>query len=230
VIRRWSVLAVVLGLLGGCYSFASAPCVVRCGPGGECPPSFSCMEDRFCHASTAEALCPCKPLQCHELEGACGDLPDTCGGVTSCGGCEAPLECGGGGTPNVCGDPASCEPQACLPGACGPTIDSCGDPTVCPDCPPGTRCDQGKCVDCTPQCQPGELACGDDQCGGSCGSCPDARWTCHAAGICCIRNNEQCHPLLEGCNCCPGLFCISGFCTPAAGCAMAPDFTPGVFE
>jgi hypothetical protein len=103
-------------------------------------------------------------------------------------------------------------------------------PTVCPDCPPGTRCDQGKCVDCTPQCQPGELACGDDQCGGSCGSCPDARWTCHAAGICCIRNNQQCHPLLEGCNCCPGLFCISGFCTPAAGCAMAPGYTPGVFD
>jgi hypothetical protein len=218
----WSWLA-VLALCAGCYTPELAPCTVRCRASEQCPDGFACLDDRFCHAGAEAVLCPCKPLRCDEVPGACGELDDTCGGVTRCGDCTGGLVCGGGGTPNVCGDPASCVPLACEPDACGPSVDSCNRPRTCPDCPAGEACRNGSCQPCTPACKPGELACGDDGCGGSCGTCPDARWTCHDQGVCCIRNGERCNPFLEGCNCCPGLFCISGFCEPAAGCAMAAD-------
>jgi hypothetical protein len=207
----------------GCsYSFEVASCTVRCAD-NRCPQGLACLDDGYCHAATTEPMCPCVPLRCEDVAGSCGDMPDTCGAMVPCGGCSEPLTCGGGGTPNVCGDPTTCVPQPCPDGACGPVIDSCGNASTCPGCPQGEKCASGQCVPCTPQCVEGELACGDDGCGGSCGTCPDERWDCHTSGICCIRNNERCTPLTEGCNCCPGLFCISGFCTPASGCAMAPN-------
>lgn len=206
------------------YPYRVQSCTVRCSSGA-CPPGFQCLDDAYCHASADEEMCPCVPRQCDDVPGACGDLPDLCGGTVSCGGCTAPLECGGGGTPNVCGDPASCVPEACQADQCGPITDTCGNPATCPDCPAGMKCSSGTCVPCTPECVDGELACGDDMCGGSCGSCPDSRWTCHPAGVCCIKSGEHCQPLLEGCNCCPGLFCVNGICQPDTGCAMAPDLS-----
>lgn len=220
----WLVLA------AGCYAPELAPCTVRCRLTFDCPSGMACADDKFCHAGSNEAMCPCIPLRCSDVHDACGAMPDTCGGTAQCGDCTGVDECGGGGLPNVCGDPASCKPLACEPGACGPSTDSCGKARSCPDCPPGKKCDGGTCVPCTPNCVPGDLACGDDGCGRSCGSCPDARWSC-ISGVCCIRNNQQCTPLTEGCNCCPGLFCLSGFCGPAAGCEsvtgelLAPDHT-----
>ncbi|HEY5938710.1 MAG TPA: hypothetical protein VIU61_28860 [Kofleriaceae bacterium] len=209
----------------GCYAPEFSACTVRCRITNDCPSGFACLEDKFCHASTGESLCACKPVTCDEVPDSCGDIDDTCGGTTVCPDCTPPLECGGGGTPNVCGDPGTCTPLSCASDeSCGPSTDSCGQPRVCPDCPVGKKCDNGHCVPCTPDCD-GELACGDDGCGRSCGSCPDDRWDCHSSGTCCIRDGERCTPLTEGCNCCPGLFCISGFCTPASGCAMATDRT-----
>lgn len=226
-----SVVLVVCVVIAGCYAPSyDTPCTVRCGTGGTCPGGFSCLQDNYCHGHATEQLCPCQPLRCEELPGACGDMPDTCGGTTHCGDtCTKPDTCGGAGTPNVCGDPGKCVPQACPTDACGPYIDSCGNPTTCPNCPQGMKCTMGKCVACTPHCATGDLKCGDDSCGGSCGNCPDARWTCHEPeGLCCIKENEHCQPLLEGCNCCPGLFCVNGICQPDTGCAMAPTLTPSM--
>jgi len=220
-VRLWLA---ILALCAACYAPELAPCTVRCRLTNDCPSGFACLDDRFCHGVAGEALCACKPLRCEEIPGACGDIDDTCGGVTHCGGCTLPLECGAGGIPNVCGDPSHCTPLACAPDACGPSVDSCGNPRTCSACPPGKKCTAGTCVPCTPKCATGELACGDDSCDGSCGSCPDSRWSCHAPeGICCIRNGEHCNPFLEGCNCCPGLFCVNGICQPDTGCAMATD-------
>jgi hypothetical protein len=217
----------VLVVLAGCYEPSLAPCTVRCRLTFDCPGGMACGDDKFCHVNTNEAACPCIPLKCSDLPNACGALPDTCGNIVQCGDCTGTDQCGGGGMPNQCGDPGNCTPLACEPGACGASTDSCGSPRTCPDCPLGKKCDGGTCVPCTPKCVAGSLACGDDGCGRSCGMCPDARWTCvpsngaGSPGVCCIKNNQQCTPLTEGCNCCPGLFCISGFCTPAAGCAAA---------
>ncbi|HLL21456.1 MAG TPA: hypothetical protein VK427_04965 [Kofleriaceae bacterium] len=221
------VLAFVV--MSGCYAPELAPCTVRCRLTFDCPSGMACGDDKFCHVNTNEAACPCIPLTCNDVAGACGAMPDTCGGTVQCGDCKSPLACGGGGLPNICGDPGQCQPLACEPGACGPSTDSCGNPRTCPGCPAGKKCDGGRCVPCTPKCAQGELACGDDGCGGTCGTCPDARWTCvpssgtGSPGVCCIKNGQPCTPLTEGCNCCPGLFCISGFCTPAAGCSVATE-------
>jgi hypothetical protein len=232
-------------LLAGCYQPELAPCTVRCRLTFDCPNGMACADDKFCHVNTNEAACPCIPLTCGDLPGACGALDDTCGGTVQCGACASPLECGGAGIPNQCGDPSNCTPLACQPGQCGAGTDSCGNPRTCPDCPLGKKCDGGTCVPCTPNCVQGELACGDDGCGRSCGDCPDQRWTCvpsngsGSPGVCCIRNNQQCTPLTEGCNCCPGLFCISGFCQASSGCAVATGeetpaeytgFDPDVFS
>ena len=192
---------------------------------------MACGDDKFCHRSIDEAQCPCVPLKCSDVPNACGEMPDTCGGTVQCSSCTPPLECGGGGVPNQCGDPANCVPLACEPGACGAGMDSCGNPRTCPDCPLGKKCTNGACVPCTPNCIMSNLACGDDGCGRSCGECPDNRWQCvpsagaGSPGVCCIRANQQCTPLTEGCNCCPGLFCISGFCVTSSGCAAATDYT-----
>lgn len=221
--------AVMLALvMASCYSPKLSECTVRCALSADCPDGAFCATDRFCHSANEEALCQCKPLTCKDVPGTCGTLDDTCGSTIQCGACQAPQTCGGGGTPNVCGGGGGgggggCTPRTCEPDACGPSTDSCGNPRNCPSCPQGKKCSNGKCVACTPRCAEGELACGDDGCGQSCGSCPDDRWTCHQAGICCIRSGQRCMPLTEGCNCCPGLFCQSGFCVPASGCAMATE-------
>jgi len=234
--RRLAALALLAGamtlvafLAPACYAPEFSACSVRCRLTNDCPSGFACLDDKFCHASTSDALCACSPLRCEEIPGSCGNIPDTCGGTTVCPDCTPPLECGAGGTPNVCGDPSSCVPQACaVDESCGPSVDSCGKPRTCPDCPNGKKCDNGHCVACTPDCASGDLACGDDGCGRMCGSgmCPDDRWDCHSSGICCIRSGEHCNPLPEGCNCCPGLFCINGICQSASGCAMAPNLGP----
>ena len=125
-----------------------------------------------------------------------------------------------------------CEPRSCGE-ACGELDDGCGATLSCGECPSPLECgiaEANRCDDpggeCTPACEEGSLACGDDGCGGSCGDCPDERWDCHEIGLCCIRSGERCAPFTEGCNCCPGLFCISGFCQPAAGCELTAEPTP----
>jgi len=67
----------------------------------------------------------------------------------------------------------------------------------CPaPCAAGESCtEQGECKKaCTPSC--GDKQCGDDGCGGSCGSCPSAS-ICSAAGQC----ERQCTPSCDGRQC-----------------------------
>jgi hypothetical protein len=65
-------------------------------------------------------------------------------------------------------------------------------------------------LDCTGR------VCGDDGCGGSCGSCDDANActidTCTADGLC----------TYEDVNCDDGLFCTDDGCNPASGCFHNP--------
>ena len=49
----------------------------------------------------------CVPQTCAGAGATCGSIPNGCGGVLNCGSCTAPETCGGGGTPNKCGSPAS---------------------------------------------------------------------------------------------------------------------------
>ena len=72
----------------------------------------------------------CIPLTCDDYDDVnCGPVSDGCGGVTdSCGDCQDPEICGGGGLPNVCGADAQdgcdglCEDQAICAGGDATTL------------------------------------------------------------------------------------------------------------
>ena len=160
----------------------------------------------------------------------CGD--DGCGGV--CGTCSNGTVCTGGIcsiTPLSC--IASCEGKICGDDGCGGVCGTCsnGDcvngnciifpPSTCnTPCPVGQICDNGDCRSCRPGedcCRPqcGGLSlfnakqCGDDGCGGSCGSCPQG-YNCNE-GICVID------PCIGKCggscgDCGYGQVCKEGIC------------------
>ena len=124
----------------------------------------------------------------------CGD--DWCGG--SCGSCPDGHECveaGYGATSCFSQDecPVLCADRNLQCGPFSPFWE--GDASIiceCGDCPGEAVClgyGEGESYCCTPDCQGKE--CGDDGCGGSCGTCP-ADCTCGEPGVC------------EGaCNCVP---------------------------
>jgi hypothetical protein len=74
----------------------------------------------------------CTPMTCMALGKNCGELDDGCGHVITCGTCQAPETCGGGGTAKVCG----CTPKtACDPiKDCGTISDGCGGTLDCGTC------------------------------------------------------------------------------------------------
>ena len=79
-----------------------------CGKTLDCfPAAGSCLmqKDGLCGGGgpyTCGKISVCHPLKTCPT-GACGDIPDGCSGVLSCGSCATGQICGGGGTPNVCG-------------------------------------------------------------------------------------------------------------------------------
>ena len=96
----------------------------------------------------------------------------------------------------------------------------CRDNVLAADCVGADKVftDQGKCAeitcDCIPVCAPGPRPCGDDGCGGSCGSCDDGN-ACNGVEAC---MNGQCvdgTPLVcnDG-NACNGV----ETCNPSSGC------------
>ncbi|WP_437910899.1 hypothetical protein WME95_24940 [Sorangium sp. So ce327] len=85
----------------------------------------------------------CIPTSCTIASKNCGSFSDLCGGTLDCGTCSPPAICGGGGIPNVCGQPPSCSDNV----KNGNETDvDCGGGT-CPACPVGGQCAVG--ADCT---------------------------------------------------------------------------------
>ncbi|MBM4372705.1 MAG: hypothetical protein FJ098_13675 [Deltaproteobacteria bacterium] len=159
--------------------------VTACGPdgcGGSCG---TCAEGELCSGArcvTAEA--------CPEGTWACGE-------ASCCEGDETCRPVGGAG-PYCC---APVEHAACLLHEDGTWevawFDTCGEPwQTVESCPGG--CTEGHCeAACTPACT--GKACGDDGCGGSCGTCP--------AGSGC--QGGKCVPGVE-CTCSSGPCCTDG--------------------
>jgi hypothetical protein len=166
----------------GCvYTSNSAPC----DDGSLCTLKDQCSEGE-CIGTT--------PLNCDDSN-PCTD--DSCDGDTGCvhiahdGACD---------DSNACSDGDTCKNGLCIPGPktdCDDdnecTADGCDEEDGCEyfDLPDGTECNGGGkwgCSDgacaCTPQCD-GKL-CGDDQCGGSCGTCED--------DYNCNENTGKCYP------------------------------------
>ena len=83
--------------------------------------------------STGDISSPCVAATCDSLGANCGQVPDGCGSVISCGQCADGEICGAAG-PNLCGAGA-CSPRTCadLGAACGSVADGCGQIVACPD-------------------------------------------------------------------------------------------------
>lgn len=107
---------------------------------------------------------------------ACGD--DGCEG--SCGSCGADQVCNNGVCESFC--LADCAGKNCGDDGCGGVCGTCAGSQTCtngvctgagacnPPCQAGQTCNNGVCEGgCTPNCNGGN--CGDDGCGGSCGTC-----------------------------------------------------------
>jgi hypothetical protein len=132
------------------------------------------------------------------LRGLAGSLMGAVG-LAAAGGADA--QRGGLGCPEgsekcrgqcLTPDAFQADPKNC--GACGVRCEKCevcsggacvsnGDPCCGVKCTGRSVCDGGVCVPppCSPRCQGKE--CGDDGCGGSCGSCPDG-YLCRGNGKC----------------------------------------------
>jgi len=77
----------------------------------------------------------CTERTCEDVGAECGPVADGCGDLLDCGPCTAPDTCGGGGTPNQCGNDGCIETTCEAAGAeCGPIADGCGDTIDCGDC------------------------------------------------------------------------------------------------
>lgn len=172
-----------------------------------------CEAPLTCDTSGAAQRCFC-PLEtaaefCSRLGKDCGQVTDRdlCGQprTETCGSCQSPLVCGGGGQHNVCGS-GVCVPVTCpeVFKNCGTIDDGCGNPLFCGDCPPGKACGGGGIPNvcaCTPRsCADLAGACGDvqDGCGGTvrC-ECP-APQSCGGGGV---ANQCGCQPRACGSDC-----------------------------
>ncbi|HUS67344.1 MAG TPA: hypothetical protein VMZ28_22555, partial [Kofleriaceae bacterium] len=87
----------------------------------------------------------CMPRECADVDAECGPIADGCGDLVDCGPCEEPGDtCGGGGTPNQCGNDGCVETTCEAENAeCGPIADGCGDTIDCGDCDPPQTCGGG---------------------------------------------------------------------------------------
>ncbi len=142
------------------------------GCGGQIGPcgTGTCTDPQFCggggankcggnngHTADGGSTVMCTPKTCADLGYNCGTSGDGCGGSTgSCGTCQNPQFCGGGG-PSVCGGNNGlgadggtvfmCQPKTCADygaGTCGQQTDGCGGLTPnCGGCANPTFCGGG---------------------------------------------------------------------------------------
>ncbi len=194
---------------GQCVSGSSD---LACGKDGffcsACGPSQSCGAGACAPKNDGT----CQPLTCAGLRATCGQAPDGCGGVLSCGTCPTGQSCGGGGVPNSCGT-GTCTPSTCAAQgkACGPASDGCGGVLDCGGCPSGKTCGGGGVAN----------VCGDPS------SCTPT--TCMLSGKTCGSISDGCGKTLDCGSCSGGLSCGGGgvpnVCGDACGGGCPAGYT-----
>ncbi len=210
-----------------CVVAAELTCLGPCGcslpMSGDCcsaHPGEGC-ESMGC----TECVCTKDPMCCTTAwDGSCAGLAHSPACGAACPQCSAtnPYSCAGfcgGIAPGGCAcNPAICKPPSPWGGGGGPPC-----------------CDDMWQVCCTPQCAGKE--CGDDGCGGSCGTCPqgascvDGQCMCSWGSSCSSDCTPQCAGKECGddgcggsCGTCPvGAACNSGACEPVCGDGICLD-------
>jgi len=209
------------------------------GSCGECDEFSKCTKGK---CVKEECTPKCDGKECGEdgCGGSCGECTKA-GFVCEEGACVCKpdctdMECGPDGCGGSCGTCSGVN-VACKDGVCGCAGAECGDGC----CGMNQVCtDLGEC--CTLKCDGKE--CGEDECGGVCGTCVGSNVICHEgkcacpgffcgqvccmAGEVCLGDSTCCQPACDGkdcgpdgCNgvcgtCDPGQICVNGKC-PAAG-------------
>src|SRR4051794_36740754 len=98
-------LIALAALCAGCFEPGLANGGFVCGDGNACPANFTCAADARCYrlgelpdlAGFEQDMGPCQPMTCAELGKNCGAVSNGCDATMSCGSCDAPNACGGGG-------------------------------------------------------------------------------------------------------------------------------------
>lgn len=233
---------------GGCIPTCSGKDCGDDGCGGVCG---ECVDGAVCDANDQ---CGCIADSQQVCSGGDSYYADSCGNignlVTGCGGngctdgfCDncipqcAGLECGDDSCGGTCGDCVGgavcatglcvCQPQSeqkCVVDALY-WHDSCGfQQGFVETCEFG--CANGACEPCTPTC--GAAVCGDDGCGGVCGSCQVGESCVAGACACaaeatsdCVGGDvywfDSCGTLGEVKTTCPGFGCSNGSCDGCTG-------------
>jgi hypothetical protein len=170
-----------------------------CGPGSFCNGDGACAALPAC----VDGDCP-DGLQCNDNSGFCVRPPE-CEDCCTPGSCDDGRWCNG---VEVC-DTASGRCIGALP-PCGDLV--CDEATHTCACTDNDECDAPEvCIDgacgCEPDCTGKQ--CGDDGCGGSCGSCPDSD----------VCSDGTCECIPD----CEGKACGSDGCDGTCGECTAPD-------
>jgi hypothetical protein len=215
-----------------------------------------CSGGDTCQGGGVANMCGqgCLALTCSDFPShECGVVDDGCGGtidmVADCTlpGCTSPETCGGGGTPNICGD--GCIIKTCadfttaecgvVDDGCGGTLDiiidcgasGCTSPDVC-----GGSGNPIDAIYCGDSC-PSRLTCDFQnssyyECGvisDNCGGTLDLVADCGASGC---SANEDCAPNSWGALVCSTTTCIPLTCNdfPNLECGMVNDGCGGVID
>jgi hypothetical protein len=199
---------------GACFACDHLSC-----DGQECGPSWECGSSVECRVTCGDACGTCAAGQACSFAGTCST--DPCAGVGAEGCCDGQrlAYCQNGVLVTRFCDAAAGE-------ACGWAADF-----QAYDCGPSTDADPSgahphSCDDvCAPRCQ--GRACGDDGCGGSCGTCGDDTLCEPVSGTC-----ASCLPDCTGracgddgcggsCGTCAGdlAYCVAGQCQCSPQCA-----------
>jgi hypothetical protein len=166
--------------------------------GDFCDATVTCRSDLICHSLTSTCQAPAaagglcsvdkdcdSTLRCQEVAGTkkCVKLVGENKPCTELEVCKTGLWCNDGYTPPKCAKPGGADKPCTVDEHCAPgfgcnlgfapakctrpgNVDApCGDASDCADARP---CIDSKCA-CIPDCE--GLECGDDGCGGSCGTC-----------------------------------------------------------